>query len=55
MCGADSFKLTQWTNLTCGGDAENIDHKTAWTTKCCQDAPDNLYAQVLNFSGCEQE
>ena len=54
-CGAESFKLTQWTNLTCSDDAENIDHKTAWTSKCCQDAPDNLYSQVLNMSGCNQE
>lgn len=53
-CGADHFKLTQWTNLTCSDDAENIDHKTVWTSKCCQDAPGNLYAQVLNLSGCAE-
>jgi hypothetical protein len=62
----NSFTFTQWTSLTCSNDDTSPqgdsgivpnpegNQKTAWTKKCCQDMPKNLYSQVLNYDGCRK-
>ncbi|MFT4628785.1 MAG: hypothetical protein ACI8PZ_007481 [Myxococcota bacterium] len=50
--GAGSFTYTQYNSLTCGLDDDSPTAKTAWTDRCEQDIPANLYAMIVDYGAC---
>ncbi|MEO5357903.1 MAG: hypothetical protein H7844_11480 [Nitrospirae bacterium YQR-1] len=52
--GDKHIACTQWTTTTCsGGTRPQGNRKEAWTNKCTQDYPLDMYShQIKDFSGC---
>ena len=48
----NSFTYTQYNSLTCGLDDNTPTEKTAYTDRCEQDIPENLYAKIVDYGAC---